>query len=125
MTQAELRKAVKRFLADPTRVVSQNLLADAAGISLATFRDAFIDDLPMSEVTQIRMTKALEHLRKGDLQVVRNRNKTKDIVYRKDPKPDLGRSMGLTVQGGQIRLKVGVRNLNDYREPSFKEKLGK
>lgn len=123
MTRKEIREAVDRFRADDKRVMSEALLAEAAGISLSTYRLVFYEGKEMSEMVQIRMERALKALANGELRVMRNRNKSKYVEYRKEAKPDLRRGLQLSLQNGKLSLKAGLRNLNDYSQPSLKEQL--
>ena len=125
MTRKEIREAVARFKADENRVFSEKLLAEAAGISHATYRLVFYEGHEMSEMVQIRMERALKALANGELRVMRNRNKSKYVEYRREPKPDMQRGIHLNMKNGRISLSTGLRNLNDYSNPSLKEQLGK
>ena len=125
MTRNEMYEAVRRFRADRDKPISNRLLCEAAGISIDTFKNIFDLGLPMSEMAQRRLGRALTAWANGDLRVMRNRNASKYIEYRREAKPDMQRGVNLTLKGGRIVLKVGPRNMNDYTQPSLKERLEK
>lgn len=123
MTQNEIRNAIRRFQQDENRILSAALLCEAAGISMWTFHNVFKNNAPMSEMVQRRMAKALKAWASGELRIMRNKDRTRYIEYRKEPKPVLQRTMRLQLKNNRISLNSGVRNLNDYTQPSFKEQM--
>lgn len=125
MTRKEIREAVARFKADPNRAFSEALLAEAAGISHSTFRLVFDKNNEMPEWVQIRMERVLKALAAGELRIMRNRDRTKYVEYRREPKPDMQRGIRLELKNGRISINPGLRNLNDYSQPSLKEQLEK
>jgi AraC-like DNA-binding protein len=111
-----------RLLADTHRPISIKLLSDLAGISDCTIKMVFqTKKLPMSETTQIRMSKALLRLQNGEIEIVQHRDRTREVRYVTSPRPRINRSYGLTVVDGEIKLKIGLRNRSDYSKPTFEE----
>ena len=116
-TKVELYRLIGRFLDDENRGISKALFAELAGISEKTLEEVFQrKNRPMSEYVQIRVNKAYDHWRNGDVAIMERVNRTRFIEYRKQSKPRLKRSYGLQVQDGQIKLKIGISNKADYDE---------
>lgn len=124
MTKVQLRAAVERFMDDPHRVVSEKMLCELAGISEDTLRNVFKTKItPITITTQIRLEKALEAIERGDVMVLRNRDKTREVHYRKKSQPEFKRGFSLTLRNGQVAIRTGLQNANSYRQPTFKEEL--
>jgi AraC-like DNA-binding protein len=122
MSQAEIRRRVQRLRDDPERPISFRLFSELVGVSEGTLKNVFIlHTYQMSEIVQIRVSRALQRLEAGDVVVMKNRWGERKIEYLNQPKPRLRRSMGLTIRDGQIGLKIGIRNRGDYSEPTFRE----
>jgi AraC-like DNA-binding protein len=122
LTKRDLYNRMDRLLADPVRPISIKLLADLAGLSDFTIKMVFqLKKMPMSETTQIRMSKALLRLQNGEIEIVQHRDLTREVRYVKNPRPRIRRSYGLTVVDGEIKLKIGLRNRSDYSKPTFEE----
>lgn len=122
--KAELKRIIKRMMDDPDRGISLQLFSELAGINKSTLVDVFINQtLPLTEYVQRRVSKAYTSWQKGQVAIMQNRDRTKFVEYRKEAKPPLTRGYGLQVVGGQIKLNIGVRNLNDYTAPSLDEQL--
>jgi hypothetical protein len=106
---------MKLFFADQNRGISIELFADLAGLSKKTMFDVFINqELPLSEYVQRRTSKAYTEWRNGEVAIMQNRNNSRFVQYRKEAKPKLVRGYGLQVVGGEIKLKLGVKNRADY-----------
>ena len=124
LPRAELRRRLQRMFAADNRGISEALFAELAGMSPHHFRQAFLlEVLPVSETMQIRASQALERWERGEVQVMQNRDRSKFVRLRKEPKIPLKRHMGLDIRNGKICLDIGVRNRNDYSKPTFEEKL--
>lgn len=122
LTKRDLYNRMDRLLADPHRPISIKLLSDLAGISDFTIKMVFQSKkIPMSETTQIRMSKALLRLQNGEIEIIENRDRTREVRYVKNPRLRIKRSYGLTVVDGEIKLKIGLKNRTDYSEPTFEE----
>ena len=125
MPKRELKRIVRQFLKDMNRGISIPLFAELCGISDDTLRDVFLrDKSPMSEMVQRRVDRAYREVRDGKVAVMMNRDQTRFIKFRKVPEPRMHKSTRLTVENGQIRLKVGMRNRLDYSTPNLDEQLG-
>ena len=77
----------------------------------------------MSEESQVRMSRALQRLERGDVTVMRNRNRTKYLQYNTTPKPRVVRGYGLKLDGGKITLNIGLKNKADFSNRTFKEQM--
>lgn len=122
LTKRDLYNRMDRLLADPHRPISIKLLSDLAGLSDFTIKMVFQSKkIPMSETTQIRMSKALLRLQNGEIEIIENRDRTREVRYVKNPRLRIKRSYGLTVVDGEIKLKIGLKNRTDYSEPTFEE----
>ena len=125
LTKVELKRQVKRFLQDPNRGISLELFAELCGCSKDTLQNVFVKETDLlSEYIQRRVSKGYQAWRRGEVAIMKNRDNTRFVQYRKEPKPALKRSMGLQLEGGQIKIKVGIANKFDYSQPSLKEQLG-
>ena len=84
MTKAELFRQMARFAKDTNRAVSWDFFAEMTGISAQHLQDVFVTRKhPMTETTQIRVTRALEKLKRGDVTVMQNRDRTRFLLYHK------------------------------------------
>jgi hypothetical protein len=120
----ELKRTIKRFLADRNRGISIPLFADLCGVSVAILRLVFIrEEEPLTEYIQRRVSKGYRSWLRGEVAVMMNRDQTRFVQYRKEPKPRVARSMGLEVQNGQIKLKIGLKNKADYSNLDIDEQL--
>jgi hypothetical protein len=110
-----LMERIDRFLADKKRGISAALFADVAGITEDLFKKNFISKtLPISEMTQIRVSRALKQWEDGEIAVMQGMYNTRFTEYRRVPKPRMYRHLGLQVVDGQVKMDVGIRNRADY-----------
>lgn len=124
ISRIELLRIIKKFLEDKNRGISQELFAELAGMSKEHLLDVFIRGVyPLSERVQRRVSRAYQHFRDGEVAIMQNRDKTKFLEYRRQPKPRMARSMGLEVQNGVIKLQIGVKNRVDYEKRDIDEQL--
>lgn len=124
LSKFELKRQIKRFHADRERGISITLFCELAGISFSYFMDIFVRDKePMTEMVQIRVSKAYQQWKAGNVRVMQNKDRTRYVEYRKESKPPLVASMGLQVTSGGIKLKVGMVNRHDYSEITLDEAL--
>lgn len=124
LSKFELKRQIKRFHADKDRGISINLFCELAGMSMAHFLDVFVRDKePLTEVVQIRVSKAYQQWKSGNVRVMQNKDRTRYVEYRKESKPPMMASMGLQVTSGGIKLKVGMVNRHDYSEITLDEAL--
>ena len=122
--KGELYRMMDRFAKDPKRVISWHFLAEMTGLSEGHLKDVFVNKKhPLTEMIQIRVSYAMRRIEAGEVQIMQNHDRTRFIQYNKENKPKIVRSNGLRVQNGQIRLKLGLRNANDYSDETFDEQL--
>lgn len=124
ISRIELFRIIRKFLEDKNRGISQELFAELAGMSKEHLLDVFIRGVyPLSERVQRRVSRAYEHFRDGEVAIMQNKDRTKFLEYRRQPKPRMTRSMGLEVKNGAIKLRIGVKNRVDYEERDIDEQL--
>jgi AraC-like DNA-binding protein len=124
LNKAEIYRRMERYLEEEDRIVSVKFLAELAGLSERLIFGIFVGGThTMSEETQVRMSRALERLERGDVTVMRNRNRTKYLQYNNTPKPRIVRGYGLQLDGGKISLKIGLKNKANFSNPTFKEQM--
>lgn len=120
----ELKRIIKRFLSDKNRGISIPLFAELCGVSVAILRLVFIyEQEPLTEYIQRRVSKGYQSWLRGEVAVMMNRDQTRFVQYRKQPKPRMARSLGLQVENGQIKLKIGLKNKADYSNLDIDEQL--
>jgi len=120
----DLKRTIKRFLSDKNRGISIPLFAELCGVSVAILRLVFIkEEEPLTEYVQRRVSKGYQSWLRGEVAVMMNRDQTRFIQYRKEPKPRVARFIGLEVQNGQIKLKIGLKNKADYSNLDIDEQL--
>ena len=120
----DLKRTIKRFLSDKNRGISIPLFAELCGVSVAILRLVFIkEEEPLTEYVQRRVSKGYQSWVRGEVAVMMNRDQTRFVQYRKEAKPKVARSMGLEVQNGQIKLKIGLKNKADYSNLDIDEQL--
>ena len=124
LSKKELLRVLKLFFADQNRGISIELFAELAGLSKQMIIDVFIkQELPLTEYVQRRASKAYKEWRDGKVAVMQNRDNTRFLQYRKEPKPRIARGYGLQVIGNEIKLKIGIVNKAEYRD-TLAEQLG-
>jgi AraC-like DNA-binding protein len=124
ITKRDLRRIIKRFLADKDRGISMALFADLAGVSLSILKMVFLYETePMSEYVQRRVTKAYLEFRDGEVAIMQNRDNTKFVQYRKEAKPVIQKSTALQLVNGKITIKVGMKNASDYSDLTLDEQF--
>ena len=125
MPKAQLLREIKRFLKDNNRGISRPLFAELCGISFTLLRDVFVYEIvPMTENTQILVSRGYAAYKRGEVAIMQNRDNTRFVQFRKEPKPIYERSTSLQVVDGQIKIKVGIRNAADYSGSDLNEQLG-
>jgi hypothetical protein len=111
-------------LSDKNRGISIPLFAELCGVSVAILRLVFIkEEEPLTEYVQRRVSKGYQSWLRGEVAVMMNRDQTRFVQYRKEPKPRVARFIGLEVQNGQIKLKIGLKNKADYSNLDIDEQL--
>ena len=123
-SKENLRKIIKRFAADKKRGISLEHFCEIAGVDLRDFRKAFLEDkLNISEVMQIRVSKAMHSYMRGDIVVYQHWDRTKTVEYRKESKPVFKKNLGFTITKEGVKLDIGLVNRRDYTKPNFMERL--
>lgn len=124
LPKRELLRIIKRFIEDQNRGISVRLFAELCGVDREHLVDVFQHRIrPLSEYIQIRVSKGYTSWLKGEIAVMQNRDKTRFVEYRREPKPRLARKTGLHLVDGQIKIKVGVINRGDYSGQTLDEAL--
>jgi len=124
LPKRELKTIIKRFLKDKDRGISISLFADLAGISKGHLMDVFFyESEPLTEMVQRRVSKAYEEWRDGEVSIMKNRDKTRFVQYRKEAKPVLERTNALQFVNGGIKIKMGITNKYDYDVNDLDEQL--
>jgi AraC-like DNA-binding protein len=120
----ELLRIIKRFVKDQNRGISVKLFAEVCGVNKEHLLDVFYyRTQPLTEYIQIRVSKGYKSWLKGEVAVMQNRNNSKFVEYRREPKPRLARSTGLHLVNGEIKIKIGISNKGDYSGLSLDEAL--
>jgi hypothetical protein len=121
-TKSELMTLIRRFIRNKDRGISIKLFCQAAGLDKFHFMDIFwYRTVPLTEKMQIRVSKAYEAWRDGKLSIMQNRNRTKYVDYRETPQPRVLPTTRLEMINGNIKIKVGMRNIDDYSQPPILE----
>jgi len=124
LTKAELYRRMARFQEDDKTPWSWPMLAELCGMNSDHLRDVFLYRTnPITEVTQIRVSKALQRIERGDVTVMRNKNKTRFIRYNNTPQVRAARGNRIVLMDGKLRVKPGIINKNDYSQITLKEQL--
>lgn len=123
-TKKDLMQRMSRFIKDEKRGISIRLFADLCGVTDRYIWMVFKENtMPLSEVLQKRVSKALQSLERGEVAVMERIDLTRKVEYRKKPKPRYIKSCKLVLGPNGICLKVGVRNKSDYSQPRLDEVL--
>jgi hypothetical protein len=113
--KAELKRIIRQFLQDKDRGISLELFAELCGVNSRYLNAIFLEEkAPLSEYIQLRVSKGYKSWLKGEVGVYQNRDHTRFIEYRRQPKLMLERGFGLKVVNGEIKMDVGIRNKADY-----------
>lgn len=124
-TKAELYRHMDHFAADNKKALSWRFLGELAGLDPDHLRNVFLTkSVPLTEYVQIRVSRALQRLADGDVTVMQNRFKERYLQYNQTPKPRMVKENKLVLKDGQIGLKVGIKNRNDYSEATLQEQMG-
>ena len=122
-TKRDLMSMIRRFIRNKERGISIKLFAQAAGVNHLHFLDVFwYRTEPLTEKMQIRVNKAYEAWKNGQLAIMQNRNRTKFVTYRTEAQPRVVPSTGLAMVNGKIQIKVGMRNIDDYSQAPILER---
>jgi hypothetical protein len=120
----EIHKRVNRLMADESSPWSWPMLGELCGYHWQHLRHVFIyKDTPMTDPLQIRMSKALGEIERGEVSIMRNKDNSRFVKYNKDPKLRVARGYQIELRGGQLAVKTGLVNRNDYSKVTLKEQL--
>ena len=118
----ELKILVGRLLKDKERGISLQKFADLCGISREFLADVFIYEItPMSETTQRRVSAAYKAWVDGRVKIMRRKDKTTYVDYRKVAEPAIFSHMGIVNSPDGFKLSIGPRNRHDYSYPTLDE----
>jgi hypothetical protein len=118
----ELKRLVGKLLRDKERGISIQKFADLSGISKDLLQDVFIYEItPMSETTQRRVSAAYQHWVDGRVKIMRRKDQTQYVDYRKIPEPAIFPHMGIVNSPDGFKLSIGPRNRHDYSYPTLDE----
>ena len=113
--KAELLFIMERFIADHDRGISMALFADMAGLNKDFLLDVFKRKTePLSERTQIRVSRAYQNYKDGYVRIMQNRDRSKFVEYRREPDKVVVRSQKIALVDGRLQIQVGLRNPRDY-----------
>ena len=124
LPKKQLHRIIKKFLKDENRGISHELFAELCGVSRQTLWDVFVmDNMPLSEYVQFRVSKGYTSWKNGEVRVMMNRDQTRFVDYRKEAKPRLKRTMGIKLVNGEFKMDIGVKNSADYSVLDLYEQL--
>ncbi len=124
LSKKELKRQVGAMLADEGRGISVRMFAQLCGVDEMLLRHVFVaGDWSMSEDTQRRVDRAYEHWKQGMVRVMRRKDQTRYVDYRKQALPPMRPSASLRVTPQGITLRVGPANRHDYSEPTLFEAM--
>lgn len=122
LPKEELKLLVGKFLKDKQRGISIQKFAELCGISKDLLVDVFVYEItPMSETTQRRVSAAYQSWRDGRVRVMRRKDQTQYVDYRKIPEPAIFPHMGIVNSPDGFKLSIGPRNRHDYSYPTLDE----
>ena len=124
LTKLELFRQMKRFIKDQDRGISIALFCELAGISKQQFYDVFDHRIdPQTEMMQLRVSKAYQQWKEGNVKVMRRKDNTRFVEYRREANPPKFAEMGLKFPPDGKKIKVGMVNRHDYSEIDLQEAL--
>ena len=124
LSKAELYRQMTRFSEDANSPFSWKSFAELCGISADHLRKIFVYRVaPLTEETQVRVSRALEKMKNGDVTVMYNKDKSRFIKHNNEPKPRVVRGYQIKLIGGQLKVQPGLVNRNDYSQVTLKEQL--
>jgi hypothetical protein len=122
----ELYRRMERFAADENRVISWKFLGELAGLNPLHLRNVFVNKTdPLTELVQMRVSKALERIANGDVTVVRWRDGKRELRFNNEPKPRMMRAGKLVMRDGKVQLDMRLQNRGDYSAPTLQEQMGR
>lgn len=124
MPKKELLRVIKRFLEDKDRGISVALFAELAGLSAGHLHEVFLyENQPLTEMVQRRVTNAYNAWKNGFVAIMKNRDNSKFVDYRREAKPEIVKSYGIAFSNSGIKLNIGMKNRRDYDFETIDEQL--
>lgn len=124
LTKAEIYRRMARYMNDKHRIMSPAFFAELAGCSEDYLYKVFLyKTLALSETMQIRISAALKKMQNGDVRVMQNRDRTREVHYIRNPRPVMQKGYALDIANGNFSLRVKPINKGDYSEGSLMEKM--
>lgn len=123
LSKEELLRRLRMFRDDENKRISIAMFAEAAGISHHYLRQIIAGKAPLSERNQRRLDRTLREYMNGNIVVMKNRDKTQYVEYRRESKPTARRTYGIGFENGEFRLKLGLRQTGDYSAPTLREQM--
>jgi hypothetical protein len=113
--KAELLDIMDRFIADKERGISMALFAEMCGLNKDFLLDVFKRKTePLTERTQIRVSRAYHNYKDGYVRIMQNRDRSKFVEYRREPERVVVRSQKIALVDGKLQIRLGLRNPRDY-----------
>ena len=126
LSKAELYRRMERFAADDNRVISWKFLGELAGLNPLHLRNVFVNKTdPLTELVQMRVSKALQRISDGDVTVVRWRDGSRELRFNSQPKPRMMRGGKLVMRDGKVQLDMRLQNRGDYSAQTLQEQMGR
>lgn len=124
LSKAELYRRMDRFQADSNSPISWRFLAELVGMNENYLRQIFIDRAyPISEQVQIRVSKSLKQIERGDITIMRDKSNRRFMKFNNTPQPRAARGLQIKMIDGKLAVKAGIINKNDYSQRTLKEDL--
>jgi len=124
LPKAELYRRMDRFQADSNSPISWRFLAELVGLNENYLREIFINrNYPISERVQIRVSKALKQIERGDVTIMRDKTNKRFMKFNNTPQPRAARGFQIKMIDGKLGVKTGIINKNDYSQRTLKEDL--
>ena len=124
MPKKELLRVIKRLMEDKDRGISISLFSDLCGLSAGHLYEVFVyENEPLTEMVQRRVTNAYNAWKNGMVAIMKNRDNTKFVDYRREPRPEIIRGYGLTFSNSGVKLNIGAKNRRDYDFETIDEQL--
>jgi hypothetical protein len=124
LSKLELKKQIRRFIDDKDRGISMGCFAEICGVSESLLWKVFVEETrPLTEVVQIRVNRAYEEWKRGNLRTMRRRDGTVYADYRKEPVSPCVQHMGIVYAHGGFHVQIGPKNRHDYSAPTIDEAL--
>lgn len=124
LPRAELIRRVRRFMQDEKRAIPVTEFARLCAVDKSNLYKMFVTGkMPVTEATQIRVSRVLLSLERGEIVQLAVPRKGIVTQYRKDPKVRLARSTKLVLKDGKITVDARVINRNDYSTPTLREQM--